>query len=558
MGFGRSVWRRLTQPSPAIQDPVRGGSARLLAACLILTVCLFGLLDGYLSWLTPGYRPPFGGYACLLVSYGLSRTRFYKVGALIATLMFTLVAVLLVVAGGTLGPLVFASAAPVFAGIFLGFRSVVIVGALSPLAVGLVPWLTDGRYSFGDVIEPVVGAIVSGVVAALYIGHRDWVEQQRSSAAEAREAQFQQMQKMEALGRLAGGIAHDFNNLLTVIAGGVELLQRKGGGKEVTLIDSATRSARDLTQQLLTLSRQGLVEHGSSDIAEVMQGLRDLLVRIIGEDIDVVVDVVPGTPAVALSPSRMQQVLLNLATNARDAMPRGGTLRLAAFPERTGVRIVVSDTGQGMDEAVRRRAFEPFFTTKEVGKGTGLGLAMVFGIVTQATGTVTIESEAGRGTTFRIWLPCADEPVELAVSERRIPITRAESCILLVEDSQPVRQLCERVLTEAGYKVIPAASPSDALDLFERNFKRIDLVVSDLVMPVLSGTEMVRAFRRRVPTLPVLFMSGYAPEDMAIEPVDVRFLLQKPFRPADLLRAVGSVLAGDASGWAGGQPVEGA
>ena len=550
MGLWDRGLRLLIAPSRAIGDPVRQATARLLASCLLFTTACFVVLDVYLVATAAHYTPPVFGYLFLALGYTLSRTRFYRLGALTTTFTFTIVAVGLVLSNerGSTGSLAFSAVAPLFAGIFLGFRGVVVASAINPILVLLVPQLSHGRYTFDDVVVPMFATVVIGVIASLYTAHRDWVEEQRRRAAELKDTQFQQMQKMEAIGRLAGGIAHDFNNLLTVIAGGVELLQRKGVTKESELIDAATRSARDLTTQLLMLSRQGLVEHGSSEITEVLGGLKDLLVRIIGEDIEVVVDVAPDTPRVALSAGRLQQILLNLATNARDAMPRGGLFHLHAAPNKGGVLLLVSDSGTGMDEAIRRRVFEPFFTTKEVGKGTGLGLAMVFGIVTQAMGTVEVESVRQKGTTFRLWIPRADEPRELALSERRIPLTPiAGACVLLVEDAEQVRSLCERVLTEGGYKVISAPSPQEALDLFERNFKRIDLVVSDLVMPVLSGTEMVRAFRRRVPLLPVLYMSGYAPEDMAIEPVDTRYLLQKPFRPADLLRAVASVLAGDIS-----------
>ncbi len=548
------LWDRglglLTAPSRAIGDPVRQATARLLASCLLFTTACFVVLDAYLMASVADYTPPVFGYMFLGIGYTLSRTRYYRLGALTTTFMFTIVSVGLVLSDerGSTGSLAFSAVAPLFAGIFLGFRGVVVASAINPILVLLVPALSHGRYTFADVVVPMFATVVIGVIASLYTAHRDWVEEQRRRAAELKDAQFQQMQKMEAIGRLAGGIAHDFNNLLTVIAGGVELLQRKGVTKETELIDAATRSARDLTTQLLMLSRQGLVEHGSSDITEVLGGLKDLLVRIIGEDIEVVVDVAPDTPRVALSAGRLQQILLNLATNARDAMPRGGLFHLRATPNKGGVLLLVSDSGTGMDEAIRRRVFEPFFTTKEVGKGTGLGLAMVFGIVTQALGTVEVESVRQKGTTFRLWIPRADEPRELVLSERRIPLTPiAGACVLLVEDAEEVRSLCERILKEGGYEVISAPSPQEALDLFESNFKHIDLVVSDLVMPVLSGTEMVRAFRRRVPLLPVLYMSGYAPEDMAIEPVDTRYLLQKPFRPADLLRAVASVLAGDVS-----------
>jgi len=274
MGLWDRGLRLLIAPSRAIGDPVRQATARLLASCLLFTTACFVVLDVYLVATAAHYTPPVFGYLFLALGYTLSRTRFYRLGALTTTFTFTIVAVGLVLSNerGSTGSLAFSAVAPLFAGIFLGFRGVVVASAINPILVLLVPQLSHGRYTFDDVVVPMFATVVIGVIASLYTAHRDWVEEQRRRAAELKDTQFQQMQKMEAIGRLAGGIAHDFNNLLTVIAGGVELLQRKGVTKESELIDAATRSARDLTTQLLMLSRQGLVEHGSSEITKSWAG----------------------------------------------------------------------------------------------------------------------------------------------------------------------------------------------------------------------------------------------------------------------------------------------
>ena len=368
MGWFDELSHTLTRPSALVRDPVASGSARLLSACLLWITLAFVGLDLYLVLTRDGYAPPFFGYVILATSYALSRTRWFVWGAVATTAMFSAVPLVLVLGEDSLSSLGFSAVAPLFASVFLGLRGALIVGVINPLFVGLIPLLSGGRYTEEDVIVPIFASLVIGVVATLHTTHRDWMEETRRRDLEIRENQLQQMQKMEAIGRLAGGIAHDFNNLLTVIAGGVELLQRKNGGRELSLIDSATRSARELTSQLLTLSRQGVVDRSATNVEDLLGRVRDLLERVIGEDIEVSTHVGPHLHDVALASGRLQQILLNLATNARDAMPRGGVFELHAENSGDGVLLSVRDTGVGMDEATRSRVFEPFFTTKEVGK----------------------------------------------------------------------------------------------------------------------------------------------------------------------------------------------
>lgn len=534
-------------PTSRLTDPVERGTARLLSACLLGMLLAFGALDAMLLEIQPEYIPPWQGYALLGLSYALSRTTHFRAGAVITTAMFPAVAIMLVIQGnaGDVGPLSFALLAPFFAGLFLGRAGALVFAIVTPTAIALTPVLS--QVTFLEVTNHFLANVVGGLVAVSYTMHRDWMERRRSEANQLQEAQLIQMQKMEALGRMAGGIAHDFNNLLTVINGGVELLARNGAGKELRLIETATASAQTLTSQLLTLSRQRLIERGPSDVSISLDAIQRLLSRIIGEDIQVKVSVAEGTSPVALGENQLQQLLLNLSTNARDAMPEGGTLEfLAKNHDEHLVCLIVRDTGVGMDWETREKVFEPFFTTKSVGKGTGLGLSMVFGIVSQAGGSIEVESEPGRGATFQLFLPRAKSTAPTPVaSERFLDLGgRARGSVLLVEDDSGVRELCRSVLRREGYEVLEAADAQEALTLHEHHSARIDLLISDIVMPKMSGLILAETLRARVPDLPVLFISGYAPDHVAGRPVDARLVLQKPFRPTELLRRVSAILYG--------------
>ena len=394
------------------------------------------------------------------------------------------------------------------------------------------------------------------------------------SALRDSEMQTRQLQKMEAVGRLAGGIAHDFNNLLTVITGRTQLLlhglaadhpHRKG----IQTIDASAQRAALLTSQLLAFSRKQVLAPTVLDLNEVMVGLRDILDRLIGESIELSFKPDADLGTAKLDRGQVEQVLVNLAVNARDAMPQGGRIAVEtmnvdldeAFVRQDGggkpgghVMMAVGDTGTGMDEQTRARIFEPFFTTKEVGKGTGLGLATVLGIVQQSGGHVRVESEAGVGTTFRIYFPRVEEAATPTAGAAAPPRGGSET-VLVVDDEVEVQALLQTALTSWGYTVLGATSPGEAIRLAEHHPGPIDLLVTDMVMPEMSGAVLAERLITAHPAMAVLFMSGYA--DYAAEsipPSRARTgFLQKPFAPdavarkvRDLLDTVDAVVPGPA------------
>ena len=381
------------------------------------------------------------------------------------------------------------------------------------------------------------------------------------------EAQRRQASRMEAVGQLAGGIAHDFNNLLTAILGYAQLLSERPLGDaalaEVAEISRAAERAASLTRQLLAFSRQQVQRIAVFVLNDVVSDTESMLARLLGEDVRISKDLAPDLGRTKADPGQIEQVLVNLAVNARDAMPRGGTLRIetrnvdldeayvAAHPAGTPgpfVMLAVSDDGCGMDPATLSRIFEPFFTTKPAGKGTGLGLATVYGIVKQSGGFVWVYSDLGHGSTFRIYLPRVEEQAtdrHVSGTPRRKP-PRGTEIVLLVEDDEAVRRFVRRVLEQNGYTVFEAASGQEAVNVARPNAAAIQLVVSDVVMPEMS----VAVLRRRLDALgvraPVLYMSGHPIDAVAmrgVEAGDVAFL-QKPFTPGDILFKVRRVLDG--------------
>jgi signal transduction histidine kinase/CheY-like chemotaxis protein len=362
------------------------------------------------------------------------------------------------------------------------------------------------------------------------------------------EAELRQAQKMEAIGRLAGGIAHDFNNLLTVINGNGEVLRTKLPGADAGLADEIVRAgeqAATLTRQLLAFSRKGVVAPRVLCPNTIIDGVRRMLARLVGERVQVVTDLDQTTGCVRIDPGQLEQALLNLAVNARDAMPQGGTLTIRTRAAADHVRIDVTDTGLGMNAATRARAFEPFFTTKPAGEGTGLGLATVKGIVEQAGGTVTVASEPGQGTTFTIGLPLSPEARPLDSPTQGPPPPANREVILLVEDEAAVQLLERRVLEMGRYEVLVASSGEEALRLLDGGITRIDLLVTDVVMPGMTGRELAEAAARRRPGLRALFLSGYTPDEVLRQGVraEEAHFLQKPFTPSSLLGKVREVLA---------------
>ncbi|MGA9755048.1 MAG: PAS domain S-box protein [Desulfobaccales bacterium] len=381
----------------------------------------------------------------------------------------------------------------------------------------------------------------------------------------ALEQQLIQAQKMEAVGRLAGGVAHDFNNLLMAIMGYGELMRSKvlKGDPLYDHLENILKAgdrAAALTQQLLTFSRRQIVSPQVVDLNRVVLDLEPMLRRLIGEDLDLEITTDPGPVAVKADPGQLGQIIMNLVVNARDAMPRGGRLTLKAasvefkqarhtrfgqVPPGSYVRLVVRDTGVGMDEATQAHVFEPFFTTKEPDKGTGLGLSTVYGIVKQSGGYLDLASEPGAGSTFTIWLSRLETLVE--PPKTRIPLTasyRGKETILLVEDEDVLRGLLAKFLRLYGYTVLEARHGGEALLICERRQEPIHLMVTDVVMPQMSGRELADRLTPLRPDMKVLYMSGYTEDAVVqhgVEDLSVAFL-QKPFKPIDLARKVYAIL----------------
>jgi PAS domain S-box-containing protein len=384
------------------------------------------------------------------------------------------------------------------------------------------------------------------------------------------QAQFYQAQKMEAIGRLAGGVAHDFNNLLTAVLTCCALLQRRlpEGDPGRTLLDeieNVVKRGASLTRQVLAFARQQLIETTVLDLDDVVTTIETLLRHLIGEDIELAVRLEPNLPRIRADRGQIEQILMNLAVNARDAMPRGGRLQIGtasiaidggsevqrslALDPGSYVCLTVSDTGCGMDDATKARIFEPFFTTKETGKGTGLGLATVFGIVRQARGGIEVDTEPGKGTTFRVYLPVTTEETNLQSPRDSIMRdARGTETILLVDDEESIRVPLAEFLRMRHYTVLEARNGEDALALAEKHAGVIDLLVTDVVMPKMGGRTLSESLKARHADLKVLYVSGYAEATIVrrghLEPGAV--LLQKPFTPEVLVSRVQALLGGGA------------
>ncbi len=383
------------------------------------------------------------------------------------------------------------------------------------------------------------------------------------------EEQLLQSQKMEAVGRLAGGIAHDFNNLLTAVSGYSELLLRElpvGDPRRECAeeIQKAGSRAAALTHQLLAFSRRQVLEPRVLDLNAVISGMERMLGRVIGEDIELITALQPELWHARADPGQIEQAILNLVVNARDAMPRGGKLtletanveldeqfagRYATVSPGPHVMLAVSDTGIGMDAELQARLFEPFFTTKEHGKGTGLGLSTTYGIVKQSGGSIWVYSEPGHGTTFKIYLPrCQDPLEELPPAPDTREAAPGTETVLVVEDEPEVRRLVERLLRGKGYRVLAAGSPADAVALAKSHDAEIDLLLTDVIMPGMNGRDLARLLAPARPAMRVLYMSGYADAAMnqhGILPTGTAFV-SKPFTPEALARKVREVLDGRA------------
>jgi PAS domain S-box-containing protein len=377
------------------------------------------------------------------------------------------------------------------------------------------------------------------------------------------ESQLRHSQKMESVGRLAGGVAHDFNNLLGVITGYGDLLAKRlppddRMGQYIDNILKAAVRGAGLTRQLLAFSRRQVLQPRLLDLNAVVEDVNKMLLRLIGEDIRLTTSLDPDLPAILADAGQLEQVLMNLAVNARDAMPRGGRIlvetRAVQFDAKYAhlhpgvepgsyVMLAVSDTGSGMTPEIRDQIFEPFFTTKEDGKGTGLGLATVHGIVKQSGGHIYVYSEPGRGSTFKVHLPAAIGETDAPPAEE-LPAPRGAETILVVEDEAALRQIVREVLEESGYTVLDAAHGMAAHELCTRTPGTIDLLITDVVMPGIGGSELAALLRGERPDMRVLYISGYTDDAVVVHEVMTGNMpfLAKPFTPADLARKVREVL----------------
>ncbi|MBD3235092.1 MAG: PAS domain S-box protein [Candidatus Eisenbacteria bacterium] len=397
---------------------------------------------------------------------------------------------------------------------------------------------------------------------------RDVSDRLRAEAERERlQVQLQQSQKMEALGTLAGGIAHDFNNLLTTITGYTELLEEALGEEhglrgDVSEIRKAGERAARLTRQLLAFSRRQVLQMKAVDLNEAVSDMESMLRRLIGEDVQVETDLAPDLWSMRGDAGNLQQVLMNLATNARDAMPHGGTLLIRtenvnlgeaaqgnaeSTPAGRFVRLLVRDTGCGMSAEVLRRLTEPFFTTKEAGKGTGLGLAVIYGIIEQHGGWIDVESAPGEGATFRIYLPALAQGAadQRLVASQRPPARGHGERILLVEDEAAVLQYAQRVLEQQGYRVMPASSAEEAREIFRQDAGQIDMLFSDVVLPGRSGLDLAADVRAADPRIAILLTSGYTDQRSRLATIHEQGIpfLAKPYAASELSQEIAQALS---------------
>jgi two-component system, cell cycle sensor histidine kinase and response regulator CckA len=382
----------------------------------------------------------------------------------------------------------------------------------------------------------------------------------------ALEQQFRQVQKMEAVGRLAGGIAHDFNNLLTVIKGHTELLHDRAQTDEprsranLEQIQKAADRAAGLTRQLLAFSRMQMLQPKVIDLNEVVADMGKMLPRLIGENIDLRMDLKPALERVKADPGQIEQVIMNLVVNARDAMPQGGKIVIETgnavldeafarlhpgLPAGRYAMLAVTDTGTGMDAETQAHIFEPFFTTKEVGKGTGLGLATVYGVVKQSGGHISVDSQPGKGTSFRIYLPPVPQSSQpsSSIPEQQDAVPAGSGTVLIAEDEREVRELAREFLSLSGYTVLEASDGVEALEIAERTAGAIDLLITDVVMPRMGGRELVARMTALRPATKILYISGYAEyAPYHEESGETSSWLSKPFTRMALARIVDQLL----------------
>jgi len=442
----------------------------------------------------------------------------------------------------------------------MAFASALLLEMGSP-----APWSAD----FGVRLATITVAFGATGLFVKELTRNQQFALERSRHLEARqklEDQLRHAQRLEAVGRLAGGVAHDFNNVLCVIMAYSDALLRKMGPeaayrKDLEQIRTAADRGARLTRQLLVFSRREKVEPAALDLNQVVSRVDEMLRRLIGQDIDLELQLHPRLKRVTADTGLIEQMIMNLAVNARDAMPRGGRLVIATaeievkpgdavrdLQPGSYVSLTVTDSGIGMDERTQEHLFEPFFTTKEPGRGTGLGLSMVYGIVKESNGAIRFHSEPGRGTTFTIFLPAMEGSDEPDQSGSSLPVADESGGeagrVLLVEDYEPIRKIAAEVLRNNGYVVVEAQDAGEALVAAAKNRSGFDLLLTDVAMPKVSGPELAQKLTADHPDLPVLYMTGFADHLLgrgAMVPAGAK-LLEKPFVPDSLLEAVRSAL----------------
>jgi len=556
-------WERLVAPSPRLDEPADRLRARLLAGLLAVIVPV-GLLSGVVQLaVVPGFLPTFltmcGALGALALAYAASRTSQYRIGGAIAAVA-PIAACLAVVVNNPDDRVWYAFMAlgVLLASAFLSLAATAAVAALSfggiLVVVAAVPELQDpARF-----VPPLAFHAVFSPLMLLAARHRDRLEEERRRSLLATQVAFAESQRLETVGRLAGGIAHDFNNLLTVVFANVAALRRgaAAGGPELDEISEAADRSSALVRQLLAFARRQVLAPRVLSPADVLAGMDRILRHLVGPRVALSVDRPAAIGLVRVDPGQLEQVVLNLLVNARDAMPRGGTVRIrlrdvhvvAGGPEaREGVApgehvaIEVADEGTGMTDEVRRRAFEPFFTTKEPGQGSGIGLATVHGIVSQSGGHVTVHTAPGRGSTFTVYLPRVAPPASPPLPAAPPP----GSCLLVVDDDAGVRRSLARALADVGFEVIQAGDVDEATRLCGGR-SDLRLVVTDAAFSGRGGARAIRALRASAPAARILVVSASGPPalDDEVAPLleDVQ-VLAKPFSPEALVRTVREILA---------------
>ena len=446
-------------------------------------------------------------------------------------------------------------------------RHIVRASAVMVVTLGL---LELSKYVFQAHLRPDGIVLFVAMVWALAFVLDQLQSEKAGTRDSLNESEKLQSQKMEAVGRLAGGVAHDFNNLLAVITGYSDLLLESLGPSDlnrskIEQIKQAANSAASLTRQLLMFSRQQVIQPVILDINQILGNTEKMLRRLIKENIEFTVELGPNLDRVNADPGQIEQVIVNLVVNARDALPNGGKLRIqtsnvrldkdsvhagaGSLPGRF-VLLEVTDTGRGMDQQTQAHIFEPFFTTKAVGKGTGLGLATVYGIVKQSNGHIEVRSTLGHGSSFMIYLPAVEQAKANHQSGEDTPNPAfSGETVLVVEDARPLRDLICQALSELGCTVLSARDGQEALRMVKEKESAIDLLLTDVIMPGMNGPALAKEIRSLRPGTKILYMTGYSGEfvraDMLIPGVS---LIQKPFTPADLGRKISKMLAGKPRG----------